>query len=51
MKLQSFGIIFALVALPLILVLTYYIQLQVDSIEIQSQYDTQLLDPSYDAMS
>lgn len=51
MKLQSFGIIFALVALPLILVLTYYIQLQVDSIEIQSQYDTQLLDSTYDAMS
>lgn len=51
MKLQSFGIIFALVAMPLLLVLTYYIQLQVDSIEIQSQYDTQLLDSTYDAMS
>lgn len=51
MKLQSFGIIFALVALPLILVLTYYIQLQVDTIDLQSQYDTKLLDSTYDAMS
>lgn len=51
MKLQTFGIIFALVALPLILVLTYYIQLQVDTIDLQSQYDTKLLDSTYDAMS
>lgn len=51
MKLQSFGIIFALVVLPLILVLTYYIQLQVDTIDLQSQYDTKLLDSTYDAMS
>ena len=29
MKLQSFGVVFALIVIPLILVLTYYIQLQV----------------------
>ena len=51
MKLQSFGIIFTLVVLPLILVLTYYIQLQVDTIDLQSKYDTKLLDSTYDAMS
>ncbi len=51
MKLQGFSIIFALVAIPLILVLTYYIQLQVDTITLQTRYDSKLLDATYDAMS
>ncbi len=51
MKLQGFSIIFALVAIPLILVLTYYIQLQVDTITLQTKYDSKLLDATYDAMS
>ena len=51
MKLQGFTIIFALIAIPLILVLAYYIQLQVDTIKLQNEYDSKLLDATYDAMS
>lgn len=51
MKLQGVGIIFALIVLPLILVLTYYIQLQVDTVEMQKEYDRKLLDSTYGAMS
>ena len=51
MKLQSVSVIFALIVLPLILVLTYYIQLQVDTIEMQNEYDRKLLDSTYGAMS
>lgn len=51
MKLQGFTIIFALVAIPLILVLAYYIQLQVNTITLQNSYDSKLLDATYDAMS
>lgn len=51
MKIQGFTIIFALVAIPLILVLTYYIQLQVNTITLQNAYDSKLLDATYDAMS
>lgn len=51
MKLQGVSVIFALIVLPLILVLTYYIQLQVDTIEKQSEYDKKLLDSTYGAMS
>ena len=51
MKLQGLGILFALIVLPVILVLTYYIQLQVDTINLQNQYDTKLLDATHDAMS
>ncbi len=51
MRLQGMGIVFALVVLPIILVLTYYIQLQVDTINLQNQYDAKLLNSTYDAMS
>lgn len=51
MKLQGVGIIFALIVLPIILVMSYYIQLQVDTLIIQKEYDSKLLDSTYDAMS
>lgn len=51
MKLQGFSIIFALIAMPIILVLTYYVQLHIDTIAIQNDYDSKLLDATYDAMS
>ena len=38
MKLQGVSVIFALIVLPLILVLTYYIQLQVDTIQMQNEF-------------
>lgn len=51
MKLQGMSIVFALVMVPIILVLSYYIGLQVDTIELQTSYDSKLLDSTYDAMS
>ena len=51
MKLSSYSIVFALIIIPILLVLTYYIQLQVDTITLQTEYDTKLLDATYDAMS
>lgn len=51
MKLQGFGIIFALIVLPLILVLTYYIKLQIDTLSIQKSYDSKLIDSTADALS
>ena len=51
MKLQGLGIIFALIVLPIILVMSYYIQLEVDTLSLQKSYDSKLLDSTYDAMS
>ena len=51
MKLQGVSVIFALIVLPLILVLTYYIQLLVNTIDKQNQYDVKLLNSTYGAMS
>lgn len=51
MKLQSMAVIFALIVIPLILVLTYYIQLQVDTIALQNEYDTKLLAATRDAVA
>lgn len=51
MKLQGLSVMFALIVIPLILVLTYYIQLQVDTITLQNQYDSDLLAATHDAMS
>lgn len=51
MKLQSFSVVFVLIVIPLILVLTYYIQLQINTITLQNEYDSYLLGATYDAMS
>lgn len=51
MKLQHFAIIFAIIFLPIILITSYYIQRQVDTVNLQLSYDSDLLDATYDAMS
>ena len=51
MKFDGLGVILAIILLPIILVVTYYIQLQVDTIATQNSYNTKLLDATYDAMS
>lgn len=51
MKLDGLGVILAIILLPIILITTYYIQLQVDTIATENQYNTKLLDATYDAMS
>lgn len=50
MKLQGLSIIFGLIVIPMVLVLSYYIQLQVDTITLQTSYDTKLLDSTHGAM-
>lgn len=50
MKLQGLSIVFGLIVIPMILVLTYFINLQVDTIALQTEYDTKLLDATHDAM-
>lgn len=51
MKLQGISVLFALIVLPLILVLSYYIRLQVETINLQNQYDAKLLNSTRDALS
>lgn len=51
MRLQGISIIFALIVLPIILVIAYYISLQIDTITLQNKYTAHLLDATYDAMS
>ncbi len=51
MRLQGMSIVFALVSLPIILVIAYYISLQIDTINLQSQYNANLLDATYDSLS
>lgn len=51
MKLQGVSVLFALIVLPLILVLSYYIRLQVETINLQNQYDAKLLNSTRDALS
>ena len=50
MKLQGLSVIFCLIAVPIILVLTAYIQAQITTISMQLAYDTKLLDATHDAM-
>ena len=50
MKLQYMIIIFAIIILPITILLTIYIQSQTDSIALQTKYDTMLLDATYDAV-
>lgn len=49
-KFQTLAIIFILFILPITLLLTYYINSQIDIIAIQNSYDTKLLNATYDAI-
>lgn len=51
MKLQGIGIIFVMIAFPMILILSYYVQLQIDTITLQTSYDNKLIDATYDAVA
>ena len=51
MKVDGLAVVLAIILLPIILVVTYYIQLQVDTIATENTYNTNLLDATYDAMS
>ena len=51
MKLQALGVIFVIIIVPLILVLSYYLSLQIDTITNQNKYDSALLGATHDAMA
>ncbi len=51
MKVDGLGIVLAIILLPIIIVVTYYIQLQVDTIAMENSYNAKLLGATYDAMS
>lgn len=51
MKIQSLAVIMAIVLLPILIILSYYIHGEVDTIALQTSYDTKLIDSTHDAMS
>jgi len=42
MKVQNLAIIFLVIIIPLVLILSYYLNLQQDTLELQAEYDTKL---------
>ena len=44
MKVQNLAIIFLVITIPLIMILSYYLDLQRDTLELQAEYDTKLGD-------
>ena len=50
MKLQGLAVIFVLIILPISIVLSEYVQVQIDTLKIQTAYDSQLLSATYDAV-
>lgn len=50
MKLQSLAVIFVIIILPISLVMSEYIQLQLDSVVLMGLYDAHLNDATYDAI-
>lgn len=50
MKLQYLAVIFVIIMLPISLVLSFYIQSQIDIVNMQTLYKTKLNDATYDAV-
>lgn len=50
MKLQHLAIIFVIIMLPISMVITYYIQTQIDTIHLQTQYTSKLQTATHDAI-
>lgn len=50
MKLQYLAVIFILIIFPISLVMSLYIQNQIEAIELQTSYDKSLIDATYDAL-
>lgn len=50
MKLQHLAIIFVIIMLPISMVVTVYIQTQIDTISLQSKYNTELQTATHDAI-
>ncbi|MCI8352063.1 MAG: hypothetical protein HFJ58_00270 [Clostridia bacterium] len=50
MKLQNMAVIFAIIIIPMTLILSAYIGIQIDTASLQREYDTKLLDATHDAV-
>ena len=50
MKLQSWIVIFAIIVIPIVLVMSLYMQVQINYINLQGNYDTVLNNATYDAI-
>ena len=50
MKYQNFAVIFVIIMLPLSMVLSYYIQAQSETLNLETQYLNKLNDSTYDAI-
>lgn len=50
MKLQNMTIIFIIILIPVTLILSAYIGMQIDTAVLQQQYDTKLMDATHDAI-
>ena len=51
MKIQNWAIIFIIIIVPISLVITQYIQTQIDTISLQTTYDSKLQTATSDAIS
>lgn len=50
MKIQNLSVIFLVIIIPIIMVVSYYIQLQIDTITLQTTYDSKLIAATKDAI-
>ena len=50
MKIQGLAVIFAIIIIPISLVISTYVQSQVDTITLQTSYDTKLDNATHDAV-
>ena len=50
MKLANLTVIFIIIAIPIILMVSFYLSLQIDTLNMQASYNTKLLESSKDAI-
>lgn len=50
MKIQYIAVIFIIIILPIAMTMSYYISAQIDTINLQTQYNTKLTNSTYDSM-
>ena len=50
MKLQHIAVIFAIIVIPITLILSAYIGTQIDTASLQQSYNTKLMDATHDAV-
>ena len=50
MKIQNLAVIFIIIILPISMILTIYVQNQIETLELQVSYDFKLRNATYDAV-